>query len=259
MFRDWHEVPEWAREDVTIAVERGLISGYPDGTIRFNAPLIRGEYIVGQAKAAKRAEELAEADRRDLLRRIANAVVEVRSSTGTGSGVVLSGGRILTNAHVVGKDSSVLVCWTSPFASPEKPKVFGDKFPVVKKDESVDLALILAPETVDTTGYVEFNEAWADADFAKVSERFFGSTLYTQGSPIGLRGVISTGMFAGIRFFGHFYFVYAGSINPGNSGGGIYDLSGKLVSVVTAKPSDPLVDGLGFGVVPYFIHRFLTD
>lgn len=175
MFVDWNEVPEWSREFVQLAVERGLISGYPDGTIRFNAPLTRGEYIVGQAKAARNAEELIDADRRELLLRIANAVVEM-----------------------------------------------------------------------------------VDINFQATARKFFGTTLYTQGSPVGLSGALSRGIFSGIHYFGDFFLTYSGSINPGNSGGGIYDLSGKLVSIAVAKPNNPLVDGIGFGVVPLFIHRFLT-
>lgn len=258
MFVDWNEVPEWSREFVQLAVERGLISGYPDGTIRFNAPLTRGEYIVGQAKAARNAEELIDADRRELLLRIANAVVEIRSSDGgIGSGVVLSGGRILTNAHVVGDDAEVYVKWASPLVSDEA-STFAGRYPVVKKNAGIDLALIHAPQIVDLAGYVEFNEEWVDINFQATARKFFGTTLYTQGSPVGLSGALSRGIFSGIHYFGDFFLTYSGSINPGNSGGGIYDLSGKLVSIAVAKPNNPLVDGIGFGVVPLFIHRFLT-
>lgn len=259
MFKDWEQVPEWLKPLVEIAVSRELIHGYPDGTIGVDKPVIRGELIAAIAKLAMQAEETNDYDRRDLMRKIANAVVEVRSSAGIGSGVLVSGGRVLTNAHVVGKDSEVQVRWTSPLATDEVSGMFDRRYPVVKKNEAFDLAMIHAPELAGVTGYVEFAEDWAQTDFKALTRQFFGVTLYTQGSPVALGGALSRGYFSGIHFFGSFYLTFSGSINPGNSGGGIFDTAGRLVSLAVAKPNNPLVDGIGFGVLPLAIHKFLFE
>ncbi len=221
MFADWDRVPEWLRPLVEIAVDRGLIHGYPDGTIRVDTPVTRGELIAAIAKLAQMAEETDDQDRIDLMRQIAGAVVEVRSSAGVGSGVLLSGGRVLTNAHVVGADTSVLVRWTSPFAPGDRPTLYGQRYPVVRRDAALDLALVDVSALGLTDGYVELAEDWASPDLAAVDRAHYGETIYTQGSPVGLPGVLSAGLFAGHRFFGTGgpYLVFAGGINPGNSGG----------------------------------------
>ncbi|NSW81715.1 MAG: S8 family serine peptidase [Syntrophothermus sp.] len=42
-FLDQKEVPAWARQDLAEAVRRGLVAGYPDGTLRPNQPVTRAE------------------------------------------------------------------------------------------------------------------------------------------------------------------------------------------------------------------------
>lgn len=259
MFKDWDALSPDLQEAAKIAIERDLIHGYPDGTLRVNEVVTREQLIYAVAKLAKQSEETDDADRRDFLLRIANAVVEVRSSVGLGSGVMLSGGRILTNAHVVGDDSEVLVRWTSPLATDAMPEFYGAKYPVIKKDVAYDLAMIHAPALADVTGDVEFAEEWANPNFGEVAKRFFGVTLYTQGSPVALAGALSRGYFSGIHFYGDLYLTYSGSINPGNSGGGIYDTAGRLVSLAVAKPDNAMVDGIGFGVLPLKIKAFLAE
>ena len=42
-FSDSTSVPKWARNSMTAMVEKGILSGYPDNTLRPNAPITRAE------------------------------------------------------------------------------------------------------------------------------------------------------------------------------------------------------------------------
>lgn len=261
-FKDWDQLSDDLKPIVEYLVQQELISGYTDGTIRPSAPVERWQMFFAIHKLARwierLAEEHADQDRLNLMRLVANYVVEVRSSEGLGSGVLISGGRILTNAHVVGDDPTVLVRWTSPLADPSMPRFFDKRYPVVKRHISHDLALIQTD--ISTSDYAELDPAWVSTDMDSIDRTYFGQSLYAIGSPIGLSGVPSRGYFAGHKLFGfNLYVVFMGSINPGNSGGPIFNLEGKLVSLVTAKPADALVDGVGFGVPPLAINYFLNS
>lgn len=261
-FKDWDQLSDDLKPIVEYLVQQELISGYTDGTIRPSAPVERWQMFFAIHKLARwierLAEEHADQDRLNLMRLVANYVVEVQSSEGLGSGVLISGGRILTNAHVVGDDPAVLVRWTSPLADSSMPKFFDKKYPVVKRHVSYDLAMIQTD--ISTSDYAELDPAWVSTDMDRIDRTYFGQSLYAIGSPVGLSGVPSRGYFAGHKFFGsNLYLVFMGSINPGNSGGPIFNLEGKLVSLVTAKPADALVDGVGFGVPPLAIDYFLNS
>lgn len=267
-FKDWDTFQEWVKPWIKRAVESGLMQGYDDGTFKADKPITRGEMAVVavrlfdliRATVAEEAEEMANYDRRKLLERIADAVVEVKvPGEGIGAGVFLKGGYVLTNAHVVSDRATAYVRWVSDLASADKPKVYGSAYPVVAKDGGFDLALIRVPTMAEAAGYAILDTEWGDADIDAVNRKFYGERLYTVGSPLGISGAMSEGLFAGIKFYSSICLTFSGSINPGNSGGGIWNADGKLVSIVTSKPSDALVDGLGFGVPMMAILRFLKE
>lgn len=261
MFKDWNEVADWAKSAVEEAVNLGLMKGYPDGTFRPDQPIRRDEFAVAIINVVHMIRELLDYDTMNTLRKVANFIVQVDTPTGKGSGVLINGSRVLTNAHVVENHAQVSVYWTSPFADDTVPKG-RHVVPVIRKHEKFDLAMIDVSSITNIPG-AEFADEWADTDFSAVDKKFHGQSLFTVGSPMGIGGTISEGKFSGIDVFGlDFFLTFSGGINPGNSGGGIFNNDGKLVSICVAKPiinknTNAVSDDLSFGVLPLAVKRFI--
>src|SRR6185369_2849039 len=105
------------------------------------------------------------------------AIVDVKTSAGEGSGVVVSAdGHIVTNNHVVEGAGNTAV--TATFNS-------GKQVPatIVGTDPKTDLAVL----KVDATG-LSFAK-WANSDDVRV-----GDTVLAIGSPLGLQGSVTAGI-----------------------------------------------------------------
>jgi S1-C subfamily serine protease len=147
---------------------------------------------------------------------------------GMGSGVIYrSDGYILTNNHVVGDASEVVVRLAS-----------GDVFEgeVVGTDPLNDLAVV----HIETDGLPAINLRGDDESLR------IGETVVAIGSPFGLDGTVTTGIVSGLNRD-----LPAGeedgaglvipsviqtdaAINPGNSGGALVDGVGRLIGINTA-------------------------
>lgn len=262
MFKDWDQVPEYLKSKILDLVEAKWIQGYPDGTIRVKEPVDMERLINALHAILVRFEESSDFDRFRLMKDIANSVVEVRSTNGIGAGVVVGQGKVITNAHVVGSDAQVLVRWSSPIADKKWPRVF-NSYNVVKRHEEFDLALIDVPIATEP---VEMD--WIGTDFVALSEKHFSKVVYTQGSPLGVSGFLTKGLFGGITFqFNSVHFVVSCGVNPGNSGGGVFTTEGKLIGLIVAKPlvatNHPQVkspsDDMALVIPSFVIDHFLKD
>ena len=132
--------------------------------------------------------------------RAANANVE-----GSGSGVVLADGQIITNAHVALEIELTIEAWDGT----------ARRAKVVKKDRSRDLAL-LAAEGLDAPPAALAN-----------NEPKTGAAVIAVGNPLGFVGAVSTGFVqavGAIRGLGWRRWVQADvRLAPGNSGGALAD------------------------------------
>lgn len=75
-----------------------------------------------------------------------------------------------------------------------------------------------------------------------------GDTVYTVGSPAGLRNTVTAGIFSGYRWQSSnmYYLQTDAPINPGNSGGPLIDRFGQVLGVNTWRIRHS--DGLGFSI-----------
>ena len=161
------------------------------------------------------------------------SVVEIRSSTGTGAGVVFDrAGNIVTNAHVVGSDRSVQVL-TPLAAGPLTGTVVGTFAPN-------DLAVV----KIDPPRGVH-PASWADS-----AELAVGTPVLAVGNPLGLSGTVTDGV---VSATGRTVTVPAtatspqmtlpdvietsAAVDPGSSGGALVALDGSVVGVSVAGVS----------------------
>jgi serine protease Do len=153
-----------------------------------------------------------------------------------GSGIVIDPkGIILTNNHVVGKETDVKILFTESF----------DEIPahgkVIARDADLDLALV---QTSLPTGITVAQ--LGDSDQLKV-----GEFLLTVGNPFGQghsmsHGILSAkGRFLSGTRFGGFLQTDA-PINPGNSGGPLVNMKGEVVGINTAVQFN--AQGIGYAI-----------
>ena len=179
----------------------------------------------------------------NTIRRVLPSVVEIKTASGLGSGVVYdTAGHIVTNAHVVGAATSFQVLLAGS-ASPLPARLTGSYPPD-------DLAVI------QVTGAAHL----VPARFADSSKLQVGDIVLAMGNPLGLASSVTDGIISAVgRTVSEAQ--EAGSpgatlpdviqtsaaINPGNSGGALADLAGQVVGIPTLAATD---QQLGGGAAP---------
>ncbi|MBK6881749.1 MAG: trypsin-like peptidase domain-containing protein [Flavobacteriales bacterium] len=170
--------------------------------------------------------------RKDMLAALVKAVVTIQTERGHGSGFLIANdGYLLTNHHVVEKESMVKVKFEQGFTLDAQ---------VVKTNPDFDLAL-LKVQASDLPALSIGNDAGL----------MLGEEIFAIGTPMetSLGQSVSRGILSGRRDLeGRNYLQTDVSINPGNSGGPLIDETGKVVGVATMKISGKGLEGLGFGV-----------
>jgi len=173
------------------------------------------------------------------------AVVSVRTSTGQGTGFLIDDdGTIVTNQHVVGDSSSVVVKFGQDGVS-----IDGD---VLGTDESTDLAVV----SIERDRIPRGIRPLRFADSRNVSVGDFAIAI---GNPFGLDRTATEGIVSGLGrsisapngFQIDEVIQTDAPINPGNSGGPLLDSGGRVIGVnsqiVTGGLSQGNV-GIGFAV-----------
>lgn len=155
-----------------------------------------------------------------------------------GSGVVISRGMAVTNAHVVrGATETQVRLWT------------GDVVPasVNRVDTWRDLALLAMPE--------------CDAAYAALRDSQSvrpGEMAVAVGSPLGFIGALSIGVVRGIgpvRGLGRREWLQADvRLAPGNSGGPLADIHGRVTGINTM-----VANGVGLAVPANTVQQFLSS
>jgi putative serine protease PepD len=171
------------------------------------------------------------------IHQAAPSVVEIRSASGLGSGIVLDDkGDIVTNAHVVGSDTSFTVVTA---AGKQYPAKLVGSFP------PNDVAVV----------HVSGANLQA-ATFADSSTLEPGEIVLAMGNPLGLQSSVTDGIVSAV---GRTVSEPSGAtlpnviqtsaaINPGNSGGALVDLQGRVVGIPTLAAVDQQLGGSAPGI-----------
>ena len=165
---------------------------------------------------------------------------------GAGSGFIVDpSGIIVTNNHVVGQASKIMVSLSDGTQLPAR---------VLGADELTDVAVIKVDPPHPLPAIV-----WGDAHKLEV-----GDWILAAGNPFGLGGSVTAGIISaegrdlGAGPFDNFLQLDA-PINPGNSGGPAFDMNGEVVGMTTAivSPSGGSV-GIGFAIPADLVRHAVT-
>ena len=162
------------------------------------------------------------------------------SGSVSGSGFVISeDGYILTNYHVV-EDA-----YTGGY---EVKVMFYDGSTYTAEIKGFDRNNDIAVLKIDATGLDA-------AELGSSDSLFVGDTVYAVGNPLGeLSYSMTSGMVSATDRLitteegTMTMFQFDAAVNEGNSGGPVYNTSGQVVGVVTAKSNEDGTEGLGFAI-----------
>jgi serine protease Do len=189
---------------------------------------------------------------RDLVNLVGEAVVQVRTPGGLGSGFIINeDGFLMTNFHVIEGETKISVEVYHQKAGQLERKSYKD-VKIVAMNKFEDLTLLKIDDK-DAPKFVRV--LIGDSDALAV-----GDKVFAVGSPLGLERTVTEGILSTKtrQLQGTLYLQTTAQINPGNSGGPLFNLSGEVVGVTNMKIT--FGEGLGFAIpvnsVKYFLdHR----
>ncbi|MGC3957653.1 MAG: trypsin-like peptidase domain-containing protein [Verrucomicrobiota bacterium] len=191
----------------------------------------------------------AEKNVRDLVKLLGEAVVQVRTPGGLGSGWFINeDGFLITNFHVIEGETQISIEVYHQTNDQLERKTY-KQVRIVAMNKFADLAL-LQIEDKDKPKFKFVTIGSADA--LAVGERVFAI-----GSPLGLERTVTEGILSTKtrQMGGDLYLQTTAQINPGNSGGPLFNLLGEVVGVTNMKIT--MGEGLGFAIPAEIVRYFL--
>lgn len=164
-----------------------------------------------------------------------------RQLTGIGSGILIDeAGHILTNHHVVGNATKILVLLA------DGRKYTEESVRVVGSDPKTDLAVI----------QISARDPFPFARFGDSDKVDVGQWVVAIGHPRGLDQTVTQGIISAKHRHGitdpssyQDYLQTDAAINPGNSGGPLLNLQGEVIGINTAIQSQSGgFEGIGFSI-----------
>jgi serine protease Do len=189
---------------------------------------------------------------RELVNQLGEAVVQVRTPSGLGSGFIINeDGFLVTNFHVIEGETEISVAVYHMRDGQLEPKVY-KQVRIVAINKFQDMALL----KIDDKDTPKFKYVLlGSADNLAVGEGVFAI-----GSPLGLERTVTEGILSTKtrEFEGSLYLQTTAQINPGNSGGPLFNMAGEVVGITNMKIT--FGEGLGFAIpiegVKFFLdHR----
>lgn len=190
---------------------------------------------------------------KENVERVSEAVVQVRTPSGLGSGFFIHpSGYVVTNEHVVAGEYNLTVTQFRR-GSTELEKVQYTKVRIVALDSRLDLALL----KIDDVGAGPFPVVPV-GDSQELTD---GQTVFAIGSPLGLDRTVSQGIVSSRNrpMDGQLFIQTTTQINPGNSGGPLFNLRGEVVGVNDMKAMMVGVEGLNFAIPATVLKNFLRN
>jgi serine protease Do len=188
-------------------------------------------------------------DVQDLVKQIGEAVVQVRTPEGLGSGFLINAdGYLITNFHVIEGETEISVeVYHQKNGQLERDTYKQVRIIAINKFH--DLALLhIEDKTAPKFKFVMLG----GADAMTV-----GDSVFAIGSPLGLERTVTQGIISTKtrELEGELYLQTSAQINPGNSGGPLFNMAGEVVGVTNMKITSG--EGLGFAIPVELVKNFL--
>lgn len=207
------------------------------------APSATGQFYAATTKSS------AARDVSSLVKQIGEAVVQVKTPGGLGSGFFLNeDGYLITNFHVIEGETEISVeVYQQKNGQLDRETYKQVKIIAINKFH--DLAL-LHIEDKDAPKFKPVTLGSADA-------LNVGDGVFAIGSPLGLERTVTQGIVSTKtrQMEGNLYLQTSTQINPGNSGGPLFNLAGEVVGVTNMKIT--FGEGLGFAIPVELVKSFL--
>jgi serine protease Do len=191
-------------------------------------------------------------DVRELVAQLGEAVVQVSTPGGLGSGFIIDpDGFLITNFHVIEGETEISVEVYHQNNGQLERKTYQD-VRIVAINKFADIALL----KIDDKDAPKFSRVvLGNSEMLAV-----GESVFAIGSPLGLERTVTEGIVSTKtrELQGDLYLQTTAQINPGNSGGPLFNLRGEVVGITNMKIVSG--EGLGFAIpisaVKYFLdHR----
>jgi S1-C subfamily serine protease len=229
----------WSAKAIDYCAKSGIMVGLPDGSFNPEGVVTREQLAVVMWKASLRDGTFTDV-LPDLIPSC-GMIMDGTKALGSCVCVKCEGGKsyLVTNNHVIQADT------VTPGDTFIKSGMDNKPATLIKVDPINDLALL----SID----YELQPCKIAASPAAI-----GSPVCVIGAPAGLDDSVSVGIISHLNRNEGKWFQTDSPINPGNSGGGIFNEAGELVGIAVAKQSDPLFDGLAYGIRLELVKGFIA-
>jgi len=187
---------------------------------------------------------------RELVSQLGEAVVQVRTPSGLGSGFILNeDGFLMTNFHVIEGETQIWVEVYHENAGQIERKSYKE-VRIVAMNKFADLALL----RIEDKGAPKFKSV----ALGSTEPLAVGEHIFAIGSPLGLERTVTEGILStkSRQLQGTLYLQPTTQINPGNSGGPLFNLAGQVIGITNMKIT--FGEGLGFAI-PVEAVKFFLD
>jgi len=184
-----------------------------------------------------------------LVKQLGEAVVQVRTPSGLGSGFFINAdGYLITNFHVIEGETEISVEVYHQHDGQLDRETY-KQVKIIALNKFHDLAL-LHIEDKNAPKFKHVTLGSADA-------LTVGDSVFAIGSPMGLERTVTSGILSTKtrQIEGELYLQTTAQINPGNSGGPLFNLAGEVVGVTNMKIT--FGEGLGFAIPVELVRSFL--
>lgn len=190
---------------------------------------------------------------KENIDRCGEAVVQVRTPTGLGSGFVIHpSGYVVTNQHVISGEHQISVTLFRQGEN-ELEQVHFNQVRIVALDSWSDLALLKIEDAGD--------HSFMTVPLGSYGELRQGQSVFAVGSPLGLDRSVSEGIISLTNRLieGRLLIQTTTEVNPGNSGGPLFNLRGEVIGVNDLKLVGLGVEGLNFAIQVSTLKDFLRN
>ncbi len=184
-----------------------------------------------------------------LVKQLGQAVVQVRTPEGLGSGFFVNpDGYLITNFHVIEGETEISVEVYSQKDGQLDRETY-KQVRIIAINKFHDLALL----HIEDKNAPKFKcVTLGSSDALNV-----GDSVFAIGSPMGLERTVTEGILSTKtrELEGELYLQTTAQINPGNSGGPLFNMAGEVVGVTNMKIL--FGEGLGFAIPVELVKNFL--